>query len=319
MIEELPDDAALIILCFLNKNDWLNIRLVNKSWAWFELTGHNILWSSLFISVLQSSCYEPIRSNVLEQVVTVGNDREKLLILKRMYKDYQVEQRQKAISVVPPILDCFHHRYFGLDELDRYLARFQSTKVVDERVKVVIVGNTTTGKSCLKARVGLGSFPDEGDGNYHTTALECHEVKSNWNDSTRRIEYWDTATESEYASWRPLSYPQTDVFLMCFSVVNNQSFESICRVWMPEIMQHCPEAIVLLVGTKVDLRATSQSQNSSVYYEEGEFLAKHHKCVLYIETSALTGYNLGVEFHDTIAKCSQLKQVMIRKDKCVIC
>lgn len=38
---------------------------------------------------------------------------------------------------------------------------------------------------------------------------------------------------------RPLSYPQTDVFLLCFSVVSPASFENVRTKWYPEIQHHC--------------------------------------------------------------------------------
>ena len=46
---------------------------------------------------------------------------------------------------------------------------------------------------------------------------------------------------------RPLSYPQTDVFLVCFSVVSPSSFENIKEKWVPEITHHCPKTPFLLV------------------------------------------------------------------------
>ena len=39
---------------------------------------------------------------------------------------------------------------------------------------------------------------------------------------------------------RPLSYPQTDVFLLCFSITNPTSFENVRTKWYPEIASHAP-------------------------------------------------------------------------------
>ncbi|PFX23586.1 Cell division control protein 42-like [Stylophora pistillata] len=65
---------------------------------------------------------------------------------------------------------------------------------------------------------------------------------------------FDTAGQEDYDRLRPLSYPQTDVFLVCFSVVSPSSFENVKEKWVPEITHHCPKTPFLLVGTQVDLR-----------------------------------------------------------------
>ena len=118
---------------------------------------------------------------------------------------------------------------------------------------------------------------------------------------------------------RPLSYPYTDIFLMCFSVVNHSSFQNITKKWLSEVVHHWPEAIVMLVGTKIDLRGRLSHPLSNVLdmvtHEEGECMAKHHNCMLYIETSALSGQNLHVEFHDTLARCALIGFYMRRQRK----
>lgn len=81
---------------------------------------------------------------------------------------------------------------------------------------------------------------------------------------------WDTAGQEDYDRLRPLSYPQTDVFLVCFSLVSPPSFENVktkvrllnslsnqtdqAVQWYPEVSHHAPNIPLILVGTKLDLR-----------------------------------------------------------------
>lgn len=91
---------------------------------------------------------------------------------------------------------------------------------------------------------------------------------------------WDTAGQEDYDRLRPLSYPQTDVFLICFSVTSPSSFENVTSKWYPEIKHHCPDAPMILVGTKIDLRddretltALAEQGLSAIKREQGQKLA----------------------------------------------
>ena len=153
---------------------------------------------------------------------------------------------------------------------------------------------------------------------------------------------WDTAGQEDYDRLRPLSYPQvrgqlitwhfstifsqTDVFLICFSVVSPSSFENVTSKWCPEIKHHCPDAPILLIGnhndaidkpyisnnlvsgTKIDLRedkealqALSDNGHHPIKREQGQKLANKIRAVRYLECSALTqrglkqvGINSGI-------------------------
>lgn len=68
---------------------------------------------------------------------------------------------------------------------------------------------------------------------------------------------WDTAGQEDYDRLRPLSYPDTDVILMCFSIDSPDSLENILEKWHPEVKHFCPNVPIVLVANKKDLRNDS--------------------------------------------------------------
>ena len=58
----------------------------------------------------------------------------------------------------------------------------------------------------------------------------------------------------EYSEHRPLAYPKTDVFLVCFCVCSFASYKNVRDKWVPEIRLFCPTAPVVVVGTQLDRR-----------------------------------------------------------------
>lgn len=116
---------------------------------------------------------------------------------------------------------------------------------------------------------------------------------------------FDTAGQEDYDRLRPLSYPQTDVFLVCFSVTSPASFENVKEKWFPEVHHHCPGVPCLIVGTQVDLRNDEQVREklakqkmSPVSKADGETMARQLGAVKYVECSALTQYKLKDVFDE---------------------
>lgn len=111
--------------------------------------------------------------------------------------------------------------------------------------------------------------------------------------------------QEDYDRLRPLSYPQTDVFLVCFSVTSPASFENVKEKWFPEVFHHCPGVPCLIVGTQIDLReddsvrAKLQRQKQQpITEDQGRQLAKELGAVKYVECSALTQRGLKNVFDE---------------------
>ena len=106
---------------------------------------------------------------------------------------------------------------------------------------------------------------------------------------------------------RPLSYPQTDVFLVCFSVMSPASFENVRAKWHPEVTHHCPGTRMLLVGLKADLRNDEsvvarlrEKRQEPVTREQAEKLASELGMTRYCECSALTCQGLKEVFNQAL-------------------
>ena len=117
-------------------------------------------------------------------------------------------------------------------------------------VKLVFVGDAGVGKSCFLIGVTTSHFEPE----YIPTVFDISAASLTINGSTCLVGLWDTSGQSDYDRLRPLAYPDTDVFVVCFDVANRSSFRNVTLKWIPEIHYHAGSPITLLLATKTDLR-----------------------------------------------------------------
>ncbi|KAK9981785.1 hypothetical protein ABG768_001309 [Culter alburnus] len=133
------------------------------------------------------------------------------------------------------------------------------------------------------------------------------------------------ACYTDYDRLRPLSYPQTDVFLICFSLVDPDSFESVCEKWYPEVRHHCPNAQIILVGTKLDLRddkdtieKLKKKKQIPITCHEGRAMAEEIGAVKYLECSAVTQMGLKTVFEEAVRVTLDPSLVKKRERKCFL-
>jgi small GTP-binding protein len=172
----------------------------------------------------------------------------------------------------------------------------QFTGPVQDR-KLVIVGDGGCGKTSLLIVYSRGHFPEM----YVPTVFDNYTAELTMDKKRVQLALWDTAGQEDYDRLRPLSYPDTDVILLCFSIDSRPSFDNIQEKWSAEVAHFCgPKMTKILVGLKSDLRANSDNNTPLVTAEEGQAMADRIGAYRYVECSAKYGDNVPQVFNEAV-------------------
>lgn len=166
-------------------------------------------------------------------------------------------------------------------------------------VKVVVIGDGTVGKTCFLMSYVQRSFPNE----YIPTIFDNHSADVDYFGKHVLMELYDTAGQEDYNRLRLLSYPRTDVFLVCYNITDPTTLNNVENRWVKELQVKCPDTPKILVGLKCDLREDSYGQNYT-YVEESEVDRIKEACSFEyaVETSALKQINVD----STFLKCVEI-------------
>mmetsp|Transcript_32611 Transcript_32611/g.56631 ORF Transcript_32611/g.56631 Transcript_32611/m.56631 type:complete len:191 (-) Transcript_32611:1075-1647(-) len=160
--------------------------------------------------------------------------------------------------------------------------------------KVVVLGNSNVGKTCLVNRLARDTFSEAEPtigANFLTKALEVDsEVKS--------YDIWDTAGQERYRSLTPMYYRGAAIAIVVFDLGNCESFEG-AKSWVRELQTNASTgSIIGLLGNKLDIKR-AVSRDVAIGYASVNGL-------FYEEVSAKTGENVKEAF---IALAKKLPKV----------
>eukprot|EP01099_Mayorella_cantabrigiensis_P004828 TRINITY_DN36_c0_g1_i1.p1 TRINITY_DN36_c0_g1~~TRINITY_DN36_c0_g1_i1.p1 ORF type:complete len:235 (-),score=67.61 TRINITY_DN36_c0_g1_i1:218-838(-) len=179
-----------------------------------------------------------------------------------------------------------------------------------EEVKCVVVGDGAVGKTCMLISYTENKFPKE----YVPTVFDNYEATILVEGKEVKFSLWDTAGQEGYARIRTLSYPRTDIFLVCFSVVNHPSYVNVKDRWWGELQHLCPKVPIIVVGTKTDLREDEktledlrQQGKNPLTQEDGQAKAEEIKALKYLECSALTRQGLKNVFDEALTTVVRMR------------
>jgi len=167
------------------------------------------------------------------------------------------------------------------------------------RKKLVVVGDGACGKTSLLLVQSGKPFPE----GYVPTVFENY-LSAFWVDNKPvELTLWDTAGQEDYDRLRPLSYPDADIVLICFSIGYPESYYNVDEKWHPETRHFCDDVPTVLVGLKKDLRDDPETieelgkkHQKPVTKDQGEKMANEIGALRYVEVSAKTGENVNELF-----------------------
>jgi len=169
----------------------------------------------------------------------------------------------------------------------------------DYLFKLVLIGDSGVGKSCLLLRFADDSFTDS---YISTIGVDFRFRTVNIDSKTVKLQIWDTAGQERFRTITSAYYRGAHGIIMVYDVTNHESFEHV-EEWLNEVNRHASESTLkLLVGNKADLE-----DDRKVTAQEAKKFADNLN-ISFLETSAKNATNVEAAF------LTMGKQLMQAKD-----
>ena len=163
----------------------------------------------------------------------------------------------------------------------------------DHFVKLLIIGESGVGKTCILLRFADDKFPIV---HQTTVGVDFKQKMINFNNKTIKIQIWDTAGQERFRTLTNNYFKPANGIILVYDVSDENSFYSI-KNWIKQIESLAdPSVCVILIGNKCEVDESVRK----VKYEDAQKLAKELK-IPFMETSAKNNLNISQVFN-TITK-----------------
>merc|ERR1711998_56900 len=171
----------------------------------------------------------------------------------------------------------------------------EAREMSDKKYKVVILGDSTVGKSSILFRLKFSSFSGKQEATigceFFAKTIELPERR----ERPVKLLIWDTAGQEVFRSFTPNFLRGALAGIIVYDITSRESFEHVDG-WLDDLRKvRGDEAIVALVGNKCDLDENGSRQ---VTFAEGEALAQKWGAKIFREASAKTGHGVEAVFED---------------------
>nr|BAJ21880.1 Rab-family small GTPase Rab8E [Tetrahymena thermophila] len=172
--------------------------------------------------------------------------------------------------------------------------------------KLLIIGNSTVGKTCLLLRYCNNKFSYS---HILTVGVDFQIKRLEMNGKKLKLSIWDTAGQEKWRTITTNYYKGSDGIVVAYSVEDQESFDKVGS-WIESIKENCDNVniSILLVGNKSD------SKQRVVTYEQGKKLAEQYN-IPFQETSALDNINVTESFNQLAKMCLDQHEIISSKKK----
>ncbi|KAJ2912358.1 hypothetical protein MD484_g8061, partial [Candolleomyces efflorescens] len=168
-----------------------------------------------------------------------------------------------------------------------------STSAQPVNVKLLLIGNSSVGKSSLLLRFSDEQWIPE-DESTATIGVDFRVHKMEVNGKKVKLSIWDTAGQERFRTITSSYYRGAQGIILVYDVANRESFDALPR-WYSELETYVSDSVVkILVGNKVDKEYSRQ-----VPAAEGQQFATRMKS-LFIEASAKTSIGVKDIFRELV-------------------
>ena len=160
--------------------------------------------------------------------------------------------------------------------------------------RVIIVGDTGVGKSCMLLRFTEDRFKEQHN---VTIGVEFGSRAIKVDGQNIKLQIWDTAGQESFRSITRSFYRKADGVILMYDITARHTFEN-CSDWLDEIKQNSSlDIVIYLVGNQIDLDAEA-GESREVSTEEGSAFFQQNRLNGFRETSAKSGLNVEGVFED---------------------
>mmetsp|Transcript_9114 Transcript_9114/g.15911 ORF Transcript_9114/g.15911 Transcript_9114/m.15911 type:complete len:205 (+) Transcript_9114:60-674(+) len=170
-----------------------------------------------------------------------------------------------------------------------------ATDEYDHIFKVLLVGDSGVGKSCLLLRFTQDRFQES---TTSTIGVDFKVKYISFGDTKCKLTIWDTAGQERFRTLTSSYYRGAQGVILVYDVSRRETFDDLSEVWLREVDMYTTidEAVKMVVANKTDLEGQRQ-----VSTQEGQEFAKRHGC-LFVETSAKANVAVTQAFDELVRK-----------------